>query len=69
MTMTDSVTREATQKRFRVIAIALFASMFLLAATASWGFGTGNMILGGILAVTAALEGAAAVYFWIKSNG
>jgi hypothetical protein len=66
--VTDRAAQDAARKRFRVIAIALFASMFLLAATASWGFGSGNMILGGILAVTAALEGAAAVYFWIKSN-
>jgi hypothetical protein len=67
--MNDRATQDAARKRFRVIAVALFLSMFLLAATASWGFGTGNMILGGILAITAALEGAAAVYFWIKSNG
>jgi hypothetical protein len=66
--VTDHATHDAARKRFRVIAIALFVSMFLLAATASWGFGNGNMILGGILAVTAALEGAAAVYFWMKSN-
>lgn len=67
--MSDRAAAEAARKRFKVIAVALFLSMFLLAATASWGFGTGNRILGGILAITAALEGAAAVYFWIKSNG
>ncbi|MCU0647963.1 MAG: hypothetical protein MUF00_08205 [Gemmatimonadaceae bacterium] len=61
--------REAIAKRYRVIAVGLLVSMVLLALTASWGFGTGNTILGGVLAVAAALEGAAAVFFWIKSNG
>ncbi|MCU0634787.1 MAG: hypothetical protein MUE41_07935 [Gemmatimonadaceae bacterium] len=67
--MTTREQREALAKRHRVIAVALLVSMVLLALTASWGFGTGNTMLGGVLAVAAALEGAAGVYFWIRSNG
>jgi hypothetical protein len=58
----------AQAARYRLIAIALLVSMVLLTATSAWGFGSGYTLMGGVLAVAAALEGVAAVWFFIRSN-